>query len=145
MSARLTIADGAREAGCFADGGLARVAGDGPSPGRDPGGVVGDRATAARGAGRDGICVLVDAFAAGTLTALRDAWRSVPDDVPVATRCGGRRAELADPPLTALDLHLPQVAERAVDLLLRVLAGETPSETPVGPAPSLVTRRSTGA
>ncbi len=90
------------------------------------------------------LCVPVDAFATGVLKAARATGRKIPQDLRIATRYDGMRAKLATPPLTAVDLHLNEVAEAAVDLLLArlELAG---SATPVISSPSLVLRGSSRA
>lgn len=92
----------------------------------------------------DAVCVVVDAFATGSLRAIADAGKRVPDDIMVATRYDGLRAKLSDPPLTALDLHLPDVAATAVDLLLRHLQGdEDAPHSATAPAPEVIARAST--
>lgn len=86
-------------------------------------------------------CVPVDAFATGVLDAARTVGRKVPEDLRLATRYDGMRAKLAVPPLTAVNLHLDQVAAAAVDLLLARL-GQPCSEPSVLTPPSLVLRGS---
>ena len=81
------------------------------------------------------LCVPVDAFATGVLEAARIVGRRVPEDLRLATRYDGVRAKLATPPLTAVDLHLDQVAAAAVDLLLTHLGyGSTGLQTIAPPA-----------
>jgi len=92
--------------------------------------------------GIDGLFVAIDAFASGTLAAAHDLGRSVPESLRLATRYDGLRAKLARPPLTAVDLRLPEVAEAAVDLLLRRIEGEAGRVTAA--MPGLVIRASTG-
>jgi len=87
------------------------------------------------------LCVPVDAFATGVLDAAGIVGRTVPYDLRLATRYDGMRARLATPPLTAVDLHLDQVAAAAVDLLLARLGQPDPAPTIVSP-PSLVLRAS---
>ena len=87
------------------------------------------------------LCVPVDAFATGVLDAAGIVGRTVPYDLRLATRYDGMRAKLATPPLTAVDLHLDQVAAAAVDLLLARLGQPDPAPTIVSP-PSLVLRAS---
>lgn len=94
----------------------------------------------------DAVCVTVDAFATGALAALTEAGRRVGDQVLVATRYDGLRAKLAQPPLTALDLHLAAVSAEAVDLLLEQL--HNPHAVPssrCAPTATLVPRASTAA
>ncbi|WP_028223042.1 LacI family DNA-binding transcriptional regulator [Paraburkholderia oxyphila] len=93
----------------------------------------------------DGLCALVDAFAVGAVQGLADAGRRVPGDVRIATRYDGIRARSCRPPLTAVDLHLDEMASQAVALLFDHLAGKggAPSATPADP--SLVIRESSVA
>ena len=74
--------------------------------------------------GIDAFCVPVDAFAAGALAAIVQSGRRVPDDVMVATRYDGLRARTSVPPLTAVDLHLEEVAQQAIALLFDHLRGD---------------------
>ncbi|MFF0559334.1 LacI family DNA-binding transcriptional regulator [Streptomyces sp. NPDC004266] len=91
----------------------------------------------------DAVCALVDAFAVGALRAVRDSGRAVPDDVMVVTRYDGLRARTAQPPLTAVDLHLDRAAAAAVDLLLGRLRGDIPAEAVVTvPPPTVIPRGS---
>lgn len=87
------------------------------------------------------LCVPVDAFATGVLDAARAVGRRVPEDLRLVTRYDGMRAKLATPPLTAVDLHLDQVAAAAVDLLLAHLE-DGATAPPAISAPTLVLRSS---
>ncbi|QBE66051.1 LacI family DNA-binding transcriptional regulator [Pseudoduganella lutea] len=93
----------------------------------------------------DAICVPVDAFASGAITALNEMGRAVPGDVMVATRYDGLRARNAVPPLTAVNLHLEQVSALAVELLFQHINGDNGQRTVCGPTPDLVPRRSSRA
>jgi DNA-binding LacI/PurR family transcriptional regulator len=53
------------------------------------------------------------------------------------------RARTCEPPLSAVNLHLEQTAQQAVELLLDHLRGETRDRVRSGPAPTLVERAST--
>lgn len=89
----------------------------------------------------DGLLVPVDAFASGAVAAANELGKSIPGDLILATRYDGLRAKLSVPPLTALDLHLSDLAELAVDLLLaHIEAAPAPTNAPL---PSVVARRST--
>jgi DNA-binding LacI/PurR family transcriptional regulator len=90
------------------------------------------------------LCVPVDAFATGVLEAARAAGRRVPQDLRLATRYDGMRAKLATPALTAVDLHLDQVAAAAVDLLIARLEQAEPPPHVISP-PALVLRASSAA
>lgn len=90
------------------------------------------------------LCVPVDAFATGVLDAARATGRKVPQDLRLATRYDGMRAKLATPALTAVDLHLDQVAAAAVDLLIARLEQAEPAPHVISP-PALVLRTSSAA
>jgi DNA-binding LacI/PurR family transcriptional regulator len=93
----------------------------------------------------DAICASVDAFAVGAVQAVAELGRRVPADVMIATRYNGLRATNCTPPLTAVDLHLDQVASLAVQLLFEHLSGDTRRLVVAGPEPTLVVRGSTAA
>lgn len=88
------------------------------------------------------LCVPVDAFASGALIAAKAVGRLVPDDLRIATRYDGLRAKLASPALTAVDLHLDEIATAAVELLIARLQNREPPK-PYSLLPELVIRAST--
>jgi len=90
----------------------------------------------------DAVYAPLDAFAIGALRAAHELGRAVPDDVMVATNYDGRRAATSTPPLTALDLRLPEIARQAVSLLFENLAGGTRTAA-FAPAPTVIIREST--
>ena len=90
----------------------------------------------------DAFCVPVDAFASGAVTAVVESGRRIPDDVMVVTRYDGLRARTCVPPLTAVDLHLDEVAQQAIALLFDHLRGDTSRRRVDGPAAQLVPRLS---
>lgn len=90
----------------------------------------------------DAFCVPVDAFAVGTVRALHDAGRRIPQDVMVVTRYDGLRAQTCEPPLTAIDMCLEQTANLAVDLLFEHLRGDGTTHSVSGPETRLVPRAS---
>lgn len=90
----------------------------------------------------DALCVPIDAFAVGAARAMREAGRDVPSDVKIVTRYDGLRARHCTPPLTAMNLHLDQVASLAVDLLFEHLHGNTRRLAIAGPEPDLIVRES---
>ncbi|MEJ8810741.1 substrate-binding domain-containing protein [Variovorax ureilyticus] len=61
----------------------------------------------------------------------------------IATRYDGIRARTCEPPLTAINLHLDEVAHLAIDRLFDHLPGTTSRRRVAGPAPELVVRGST--
>jgi DNA-binding LacI/PurR family transcriptional regulator len=97
----------------------------------------------------DGLCALVDAFAVGAVRAIGQLGARVPQDILVVTRYDGQRARACRPPLTAVDLHLDDMASQAVELLFAHLAaarGKGGVARSVAPAlPELVKRESSGA
>lgn len=94
--------------------------------------------------GLDGLFVPVDAFASGVVAAAASRGVSIPGALKIATRYDGLRAKLASPPLTAVELHLEEIADLAVGLLMSAITGEKPTSRKA-PQPSLVLRQSTGA
>ncbi len=90
----------------------------------------------------DALCVPVDAFATGALIQALRMGRRVPEDLLMATRYDGLRARTASPPLTAMDLHLEQVASLAVELLFEQMSGGGAQPWVAGPEPRLVIRAS---
>lgn len=68
--------------------------------------------------------------------------KRVPDDTQVVTRYDGIRARTAQPPLTAVNLHLEPVAAQAVDLLFAHLSGDRSQQAVTGPASELIVRAS---
>ena len=93
----------------------------------------------------DGLLALVDACAVGALKAAKAVGLDVPGRLKVATRYDGLRAKLSSPPLTALDLHLDEVAALGVELLAKHMA-EAGVPAVLWPSkPELVARGSTVA
>lgn len=91
----------------------------------------------------DGLCALVDAFAVGAVQAIIGRGLRVPDDIRVVTRYDGIRARSCRPPLTAVDLHLEDMASQAVALLFDHLGGsENARRCVVPPLPNLMVRES---
>jgi DNA-binding LacI/PurR family transcriptional regulator len=90
----------------------------------------------------DAICAPIDAFAVGAERAVLEAGRRIPQDVRIVTRYDGLRARNATPPLTAVDLHLEQVASLAVELLFEHVNVKSARATIAGPEPKLVVRES---
>lgn len=90
----------------------------------------------------DALCVPIDAFAVGAARALHALGRRIPQDVMVATRYDGIRARSCEPPLTAVNLHLDEVAHQAIALLFDHLRGETAQVAVPGPLAELVVRES---
>jgi DNA-binding LacI/PurR family transcriptional regulator len=90
----------------------------------------------------DALCVPVDAFATGAVLAAADLGRNVPRDLKIATRYDGLRARESRPQLTAVNLHLPEIAAIAVNLLLHHINGKPGVRQQRGPLPELIPRES---
>jgi DNA-binding LacI/PurR family transcriptional regulator len=90
----------------------------------------------------DALCVPVDAFATGAVQAAGDLGRGIPDNLKLATRYDGLRARESRPQLTAVNLHLAEIAAVAVNLLLDQLNGVAGPRHRAGPLPELIARES---
>jgi DNA-binding LacI/PurR family transcriptional regulator len=90
----------------------------------------------------DALCVPVDAFATGAVQAAGDLGRVIPHDLKIATRYDGLRARESRPQITAVNLHLPEIAAIAVNLLLDQLNGVAGARVRSGPLPELIVRES---
>ncbi|CAM3409768.1 substrate-binding domain-containing protein [Salmonella bongori] len=90
----------------------------------------------------DGVLVLIDTFASGAVRAFQEQAVAIPGQMRVVTRYDGIRARESLPPLTAVNMHLDEVARQAITLLFDVLAGKKVSHSD-GIMPELVVRAST--
>ena len=82
----------------------------------------------------DAIMALFGGFGVDAARAAREVGLSCPGDVLIAQDIDGTRERITDPPITAVDLRPDLQAAAAVDMLLRILAGEPPQQpvtTPV--------------
>ena len=77
------------------------------------------------------------------MAAVRRAGLGVPRDVSVVAFHDAPMAEYLDPPLTSVRMPLREMAEIAVDLLVKLIAGEEVEEVVVPTPPALVEREST--
>jgi DNA-binding LacI/PurR family transcriptional regulator len=91
----------------------------------------------------DAVFVASDAMAAGTLPVLREAGRTVPDDVRVVGFDDSGLAATTDPPLTTVRQPLERISEEMVRLLIDVIGGRAPVSVTV--PTSLVPRSSSPA
>ncbi len=89
----------------------------------------------------DGVLVLVDTFASGAVRAFHQAGIAIPQRMKIATRYDGIRARESRPPLTAVNMHLDEVARQATTLLFALLAG-SPVANSGGQPPDLTIRAS---
>jgi DNA-binding LacI/PurR family transcriptional regulator len=72
----------------------------------------------------DGVFVASDLMAAAAMVELQAAGRRVPDDVALVGFDGSAAASLTRPPLTSVENPVAEMAERATELLLRLLRGD---------------------
>ena len=93
----------------------------------------------------DALLVSVDAFAVGACRAAKDMRIDIPDRLKIATRYDGNLARESSPPLTALNLHLDEIAALSVDLLFEQISNRNARTHIVGPSATLVARRSSVA
>lgn len=93
----------------------------------------------------DGVLAPIDAMATGVMAALRSHELAVPQSVKVATRYDGLRARSETPPLTALNLHLDEVANLATRLLVDSIENGALATSLTAPEPALVVRGATRA
>ena len=68
--------------------------------------------------------VASDLMAAAAMVELQAAGRRVPDDVALVGFDGSAAASLTRPPLTSVENPVAEMAERATELLLRLLRGD---------------------
>ncbi|ROS27863.1 LacI family DNA-binding transcriptional regulator [Cellulomonas sp. PhB150] len=100
-------------------------------------GLEGMRALLAREPLVDGVFAASDAVAAGALEALREAGRSVPEDVGVVGFDDSAWATRCQPPLSTVHQPAAGLGQRAAESVLRQVAGSEPEvdgivlETPV--------------
>lgn len=92
----------------------------------------------------DAVYAPLEGSAIGALDAARACGRAVPDDLLLATNYDGRLAGAANPPVTALDLNLPELARLAAQLLFDRLEGAEPAVR-TAPTPRIIARSSTAS
>ena len=80
----------------------------------------------------------------GALRALQQSGRRVPDDVSVVAVTTEKVAQLITPPLTHIDFPTGFVGQRAAEMLIRKLRGETSEPEQVMLDARLIVRESTG-
>jgi DNA-binding LacI/PurR family transcriptional regulator len=92
--------------------------------------------------GLDALYVAVDTFAVGAASAASQLGLALPENLKIVTRYDGAPARECQPPLTALNLHLDDIAALGVELLLEHVQGERTRTSVLGPRPTLVCRSS---
>ena len=75
--------------------------------------------------GVDGVFVASDTMAIGAIKAIKEAGRSVPDDVAIVGFDGFSASDTASPPLTTLRQPVVQTAAEAVQILMGVVDGRS--------------------
>lgn len=109
------------------------------------GGAIATRLLLERSPGLTAIFVHSDVMAIGVLSALWQAGHRVPADVAVVSCDDLPFAGFLTPPLTTVRVPLAETGRRAVELLLRAIAGESvPERDPVLPV-ELIVRGSCGS
>lgn len=68
------------------------------------------------------ICALSDLMASSSLAAVKATGLSVPGDISIVGRNNSLHSELADPPLTTLEIKIEEAGQGAADLLLERIA-----------------------
>ena len=112
--------------------------------GGEDAGFAAMRELAKRGKPFAGVLVSIDAFAFGASKAATSLGIEMPGQLRMATRYDGIYARECSPPLTALNLHLDEVARLGVDLLFDHILGRRDVTRVSGPAAALVRRASSG-
>ena len=84
-----------------------------------------------------------DRMAIGAMRAIHEAGLRVPEDISVIGLDDIEFSPFANPPLTTVSQPIVKMALTAVDLLIKLLAGEQPLVTRITLIPELVVREST--
>ena len=87
----------------------------------------------------------LDRLAAGAMLAARRHGLSVPADLLVASGVDSQATRLATPPVTAVELHAPEIGRRALELLIDRVEGHQDGHRQVIVPATLHERASTGA
>jgi DNA-binding LacI/PurR family transcriptional regulator len=87
--------------------------------------------------------VMHNTMAVGTLSALQDAGRKVPDDCSLAGIAFGNESELIIPPLTAINWSGNEIGHQAAKMLIRQLQVKDSAPEQILVPPKLEVRRST--
>jgi len=82
-------------------------------------------------------------MAVGTLSALQDLGRKVPNDCSIIGIAFGNEGELIIPPLTAINWSGHDIGQEAAKMLIRRLQMEDPAPEQILVPPKLDVRRST--
>jgi LacI family transcriptional regulator len=86
-----------------------------------------------------------DRMAIGALHAIGDNQLRVPDDISLVGVDDIEMSRHMSPPLTTVSQPLVEMARAGIDLLLRIVRGETPQQQQLLLEPGLVIRESTGS
>lgn len=85
-----------------------------------------------------------DSLAIGAAHAIREANLRIPEDISIIGVDDLDVSRYLYPPLTTVQQPVAKMAQVGIDLLLRLIMGETPEQIHVSLSPTLVVRRSTG-
>lgn len=110
----------------------------------EPGGFDAMRQLLASGAAPTAVAVWSVTTAVGALAAAREARLAIPDDLSVVAFHDAPIADYLEPSLATVRMPMAEMAKVAVELVLKLAAGQAAAETIVTkPDPVLVRRRST--
>ena len=84
-----------------------------------------------------------DVSAIAAIAAATDLGLRVPEDLSVVGFDNIPESALCTPPLTTVNQPIRQMGEQSIHLLLQLIRGQTPTQTHITLATSLVTRQST--
>lgn len=93
----------------------------------------------------DALICVNDETAFGTLHAVHEFKLIVGRHVAVAGFDGVQDSIHTEPPLTTLDIPVPEIAHQLADILLKTISGEQPDSGEIIIRPTLLTRASTGS
>jgi LacI family transcriptional regulator len=86
-----------------------------------------------------------DLSAIATIEVARELGLRVPQDLSIVGFDNIPESVLCSPPLTTVDQPIRTMGHRAIEMLVRLIRGETPQETHITLATKLVVRQSTSA
>ncbi len=86
-----------------------------------------------------------DLSAIATIEVARELGLRVPQDLSIVGFDNIPESVLCSPPLTTVDQPIRTMGQRAIEMLVRLIRGETPQETHITLATKLVVRQSTSA
>jgi DNA-binding LacI/PurR family transcriptional regulator len=91
----------------------------------------------------DALIGTLDRLAIGAMIAIQSSGLRVPDDVMIVAYSDSDEAEMASPPLTAVDCRPAEIGELAIQMLVHLIEGTDVRQAPVSVPAMLVERAST--